>query len=125
MDDPYAILGIPVTATLAEAKTAYHALLRTIHPDKGVCPLTETRTVDDLKRSYETIIARLRATVIVRVPPHLFRHGGLVAVWYMQTTDAGFSAVTENIYLPAAPEVNCKMRHVRTNNVDVHVYLAR
>ena len=34
MDDPYAVLGIPATATLAQAEAAFRERLREVHPDR-------------------------------------------------------------------------------------------
>jgi curved DNA-binding protein CbpA len=48
-DDPYAVLGVPATATAAEISHAYRALLRALHPDtrrRAGAPLTETADAD-------------------------------------------------------------------------------
>ncbi len=63
--DPFAVLGIPRSATLSEAKKAFHALVAQYHPDKvaHLAPefreLAETRT-RQIVVAWEQVQAQLR-----------------------------------------------------------------
>uniref|UniRef100_A0A2S2QAW4 DnaJ subfamily C member 16 n=1 Tax=Sipha flava TaxID=143950 RepID=A0A2S2QAW4_9HEMI len=53
--DPYAVLGIPKTATLAEVKNAYRNLVKIWHPDKSTHPEAETKFIE-ITTAYEALM---------------------------------------------------------------------
>jgi len=74
-EDPYAVLGVPCTASLAEVKHAYHELSRKLHPDKDHSSPAGVATArfQRLKESYERLCdpakrLALGKTVIVKPP---------------------------------------------------------
>jgi len=55
--DPYAILGISKTASLAEVKNAYRNLVKIWHPDKNSHPEAETKFIE-ITTAYEALTNR-------------------------------------------------------------------
>ena len=53
--DPYAILGLPKTATLAEVKAAFRRLAREHHPDANAQDLDAERRFKRIARAYEAL----------------------------------------------------------------------
>lgn len=52
--DPYAVLGIPKIASLAEVKNAYRTLVKIWHPDKSNHPDAETKFIE-ITTAYQTL----------------------------------------------------------------------
>ena len=60
MDDPFAVLGLPSTATLEEVRAARRRLAKAVHPDRG----GDERRMQEINRAFD-----LAVKAILRPPP--------------------------------------------------------
>lgn len=70
MLDPYAVLGVPPTASADEVRAAYRRLAIRHHPDKNASPDSAVR-FRALREAYETLLHRRPGATYHRQPPPL------------------------------------------------------